>query len=278
MERKRKVPAMTPFPASARKSHSPGSVAAADGGGWGACREAAGAVGVAAAGTEEGEVASGVRVGDGRGGDVGVSRGRGEAVAVGEGTGVAGPGVGGELAGGGAGAGVGFGVAVAERDGRGGAVGVAGILPGEGERVGAGGCSSAITLGAGVVDGVAVGRGDVGTGLAGRGDGAAGFGFAVGVAVAAAREASAVGVARRATTTFGPQEAEASRRAVAQRAPEHWRTGVTGVLIRRASYLDGPCASASRSFPAGTFSSLVLFPEGQRTVRRLAASASFRPK
>lgn len=125
---------------------------------------------------------------------------------------------------------------------------------------------------------VAVARGAVGAVVASGGEGTEGRGFTGGVGVAATRETSAVGVARRAMTTFGPQETEDSRRAAAQRVGSLRNVGVNGALLRRASYLAGISASDNRSLPAGTFSSFVVFPEGQRTVTRSAVSASPRPK
>jgi hypothetical protein len=192
-------------------------------------------------------------------------------------------------------------VAVAEGDGRGGA---AVAIPGEDVRAGATsvatildvgvavGVNVGVGLGVGVelsvgvdlaveVEGglaVAVGGGAAGAALAGGGEGTEGRGFTGGVGVAATRETSAVGVARRAMTTFGPQETEDSRRAAAQRVGSLRNVGVSGALLRRAFYLAGISASDNRSLPAGTFSSFVVFPEGQRTVTRSAVSASPRPK
>jgi hypothetical protein len=255
---------MTPFPASALKSQSP-------------IQEAAGR-GVTCAGSDA-EKGPGTRVAGGEAGGTGVLVGGGirvgVAVATGRGVGR-----------------VGVRVALAEGDGKGGVDGAVGVFRSEGEDVGVGGSSSADTLGVEVGVGVALavgvgvavvvdvagGRGAVGAGLAGDRDGTTSCRPGPAVGAAAARRAPAVGVARRATTTLGPQETEDNRRTAAQRARDLWSVGVTGVLLRRASYLADTSASASRSLPAGTFSSLVFLPEGQRTVTRSAAAASPRPK
>src|SRR6266540_3272393 len=181
---------MTPWLASARNAHSPIRGAVGDG------------VAKAGANVEEGTgtcVAG--RVAGGTDVLVGGGIGVGVAVTTGDGLGRAG-----------------IRVAVAEGDGRGGAVGVVGVFRGEGENVRVVSGSRAITLGVAVAVAVGVGWGEVGTGPAGSGEGTPGCGFAGDVAVAAARETSAVGVARRATTTFGPQETEESRSTTAQRA------------------------------------------------------------
>lgn len=192
---------MTPCPASARKSHSPirGDVDGV------METDTAGAAGRAASG-------AGARAGGGIG--VGV------AVAEGDGLGRAR-----------------VRVAVADGDGREDAVGVTGAARGAGEGVRVGEGFGAASLGALVAVGIEVGREDVGAGLAGTGEEMTGRAFfGVGVGVAADRGASAVGVASRATTTFGPQDRKERRRTAAQRARDHCGVGVTGVLLRRASY------------------------------------------
>lgn len=242
---------MTPFPASARKSHSPGREAAAERGG--ACGDAAVEVGVAAAvGTGEGGSAVGVDAGDGRGRDVCVSRGGGEPVAVGEGTGAAGCGSGVKVAG--ADVGVGLGLRVAVAGGVGGRA--------------AGAClAMAVGVGATGVEVGGMGRGvgatDVELGRAG-----------LGVGVAAGVAFSSVGVARRATTTLGPQEMDNGKRTATVARARYFLISTLGTQ----SYLSEGCNSDSRRRPAGTFCRSVFVPEGQRTVTWSARTWSPRPK
>jgi hypothetical protein len=165
-------------------------------------------------------------------------------------------------------------VAVGEGDVR---VGLA-VAAAVGEGVGSGrGVAAVVALavgrggGAGEERASGAGRG-VGIAVAGAvGISVGGLGRGVGVAAGAE---AAVGVARRATTTLGPQDTAGSRRAAAARARVVFDVRVTG----GASYRPGVSASASRSFPAGTFWSSVFLPEGQRIATRSAEAASPRPK
>ncbi len=175
------------------------------------------------------------------------------------------------------GASVGRAVAVAVeegagRDGR--AVDVA-VVVGVGEGEGGGRVAVAAALAGDVGRAVETG---VGVSIRDRGRGVGG---AVGAGI------PAVGVARRATTTFGPQETRGARRAARTSAGVFFGVRFTRLLpsrggegrqSRRGSYRPGASASASRSLPAGTCRNSVRFPEGQRTVIRSAAPASPRPK
>src|SRR5215471_1344106 len=253
-----KTPTITPLPVSARKSHSPGSAAAAEGGAGGAVSSAVGTPAAAIAGAP---VA--VPVGDGRGD--GVSVGAGGAAGAG-GLGV-GSGVGRAVA---AGSGVRVRVAVAV-GGSGLGVGVAG------GRVGVEGAAVGAAAGAAVfVGGTGAGGGDA-AGGAGVAAGGGGVGRGVGEAVgAAAGAAGAAGVASFATTTGGPHEAEERRTAAAPAG----RSPFIVLDTRGESYLPLACDELSVMCfrTARTPRSSLVFPDGQATTTRSARSRSPSPK